>query len=250
MPVAARSLGMRLRERGEAAEIGPMKPDLTLVIGNKNYSSWSMRPWIALRAAGVEFRERQLKFESQDWADHIGALSPSGMVPVLWEGAPGRGFATWDTFAIIERANEFSPEREIWPANALARARARSMCAEMHAGFRALRSAMPMNIRGRYPGKGMNAEVARDVARIGTLWTEARVRFGADGPYLFGRLSAADAYFAPVATRFVTYGVGLEGAANEYLRTVLGMPAVTEWCAAAMRETEFVAADEPYAPPR
>lgn len=241
---------MRLRERGEAAEIGRMDTDLTLVIGNKNYSSWSMRPWIALRAAGVDFHERQLKFESQDWADHIGTLSPSGMVPVLWEGEPGRGFATWDTLAIIERANELFPARGLWPANALARARARSMCAEMHAGFRALRNAMPMNIRGRYPGKGMNAEVARDIARIKELWVDARTRFGDEGPYLFGKCSAADAYFSPVALRFVTYGVALDGAANDYLRAVLELPAVAEWCAAAMRETEFVAADEPYAPSR
>lgn len=223
-----------------------MDPSLTLVIGNKNYSSWSMRPWVALRAAGIGFRERQLKFDSKDWADHVGALAPSSLVPVLWEGEPGTGFATWDTLAIIERAHELFPAHGIWPAEAQARARARSICAEMHAGFHPLRAAMPMNIRGRHPGKGMNAEVAKDIARIGALWTSARMQYGRAGAYLFGAFSAADAYFAPVATRFATYGVALAGAAQDYLGAVLNAPAVKEWCAAGIGEPEFVAADEPY----
>jgi glutathione S-transferase len=222
---------------------------LTLVIGNKNYSSWSMRAWVALRAAGIAFRERLLKFESRDWSEQIGRLSPSGLVPVLWEGAPGAGFATWDTLAIIERAHELFPGHGVWPADPRARARARSLCAEMHGGFRALRSAMPMNVRGRYPGKGMNAEVAADIGRIGTLWTQARAEFGQGGAFLFGAFSAADAFYAPVATRFNTYGVALAGAAQEYLGALLAAPAVREWCEAGARETEVVAADEPYATP-
>ncbi len=227
-----------------------MNPALALVIGNKNYSSWSMRPWLVLRAAKIPFQERQLKFESRDWAEHIGRLSPSGMVPVLWEGDPGAGFATWDTLAIIERAHELFPAQGVWPIDAQARARARSICAEMHAGFRALRNAMPMNIRGRYPGKGMNAEVATDIARISSLWEDARRQFGQGGRYLFGAFSAADAYYAPVATRFVTYGVTLAGTAKEYQAALLDAPAVKEWGVAAVQETEFVAADEPYAAPR
>jgi glutathione S-transferase len=221
-----------------------------LVIGNKNYSSWSMRPWVALRAADIAFQERQLKFESQDWADHIGRLSPSGMVPVLWEGGPGVGFATWDTLAIIERAHELFPAQGVWPVDAQARARARSICAEMHGGFRALRNAMPMNIRGRYPGKGMSPEVAKDIARVCALWEDARRRFGQGGPYLFGAFSAADAYYAPVATRFVTYGVALTGEAKAYQLALLDAPAVRAWSTAAVQEIEFVAADEPYAAPR
>lgn len=224
-----------------------MNAPLTLVIGNKNYSSWSMRPWVALRAAGVAFRERQLKFDSQDWADHIATHSPSGLVPVLWEGEPGTGFPTWDTLAIIERAHELFPSQGIWPADARARARARSICAEMHGGFRALRGAMPMNIRGRYPGKGMNLDVARDIERIGTLWANTRRQFGQGGVHLFGAFSAADAYYAPVATRFVTYGVALTGEAAAYQQALLAAPAVRDWCGAALQETEFVAADEPYA---
>ena len=224
-----------------------MRDPLTLVIGNKNYSSWSMRPWVALRAAGIPFRERQLKFESQDWADNIAMLSPSGLVPVLWEGEPGAGFATWDTLAIIERADELFPSGGVWPADPRARARARSICAEMHAGFRALRAAMPMNLRGRYPGKGMNADVAKDIARITTLWTAVRKEFGSGEPYLFGTFSAADAYYAPVATRFVTYDVKLTGAALDYQQALLAAPAVQAWTTDAVKETEFYADDEPYA---
>ena len=223
-------------------------PDaLTLVIGNKNYSSWSMRPWLALRGCGVTFTERLLKFHSPEWDQHIGTHSPSRLVPVLWEGAPGAGFATWDTLAIIERAHELAPDAGVWPADPRARARARSICAEMHGGFRALRGAMPMNIRSRYPGKGMNPDVAKDIERISALWTAARADFGRGGPYLFGAFSAADAYFAPVATRFVTYDVKLSSEARNVQQALLDAPAVREWSAAAIKETEFVAEDEPYA---
>jgi len=222
---------------------------LTLVIGNKNYSSWSMRPWVALRGCGVAFTEKLLKFHSQQWQDNIGALSPSGLVPVLWEGAPGSGFATWDTLAIIERAHELSPGAGLWPSDPRARARARSICAEMHGGFRALRGAMPMNIRSRYPGKGMSPEVAKDIERISALWTAARAEFGHGGPYLFGAFSAADGYFAPIATRFVTYDVKLSGEARNFQQALLEAPAVREWSAEGIKETEFVAEDEPYATP-
>jgi glutathione S-transferase len=218
-----------------------MNEPLTLVIGNKNYSSWSMRPWVALRAAGIRFAERQVTFDSQDWRDNIGTLSPSGLVPVLWEGPPGAGFATWDTLAIIERANELFPEKGLWPADPRARAQARAVCAEMHAGFRALRNSMPMNLRARHPGKGMNDDVAKDIARVSRIWSDAR------GPFLFGAFSAADAYYAPVATRFVTYGVELAGKARDYWRALLDAPAVREWIAEGVKETEFYAPDEPYA---
>jgi len=224
-----------------------MTAPLTLVIGNKNYSSWSMRPWVALRGCGISFTERLLKFHSQDWQDQIGVLSPSGLVPVLWEGDPRTGFATWDTLAIIERAHEISPGAGVWPADPRARARARSICAEMHGGFRALRGAMPMNIRSRYPGKGMNPDVAKDIERISMLWTAARSEFGRGGPYLFGTFSAADAYFAPVATRFVTYDVNLSGTAKDFQTALLDSPAVRAWSADGVKETEFVAEDEPYA---
>ncbi len=214
---------------------------LTLVIANKNYSSWSMRPWVLMRGLAMPFAERMLKFESQDWREQIGPLSPSGLVPVLWEGEPGAGFATWDTLAIAERLHELFPAHGVWPADARLRARARSLCAEMHGGFRALRASMPMNIRKRYPGKGMNEGVAKDIARIAGLWDDAK------GPFLFGEFCAADAFFAPVATRFVTYGVALTGAARDYQQRLLAAPCVTAWSADAALETEFVAEDEPYA---
>ena len=218
-----------------------MSAPLALVIGNKNYSSWSMRPWVLMRARGIPFRERMLKFGSQDWKDHIGGYSPSGLVPVLWEGEPGGGFATWDTLAIAERLHELFPERGIWPADAQARARARSAAAEMHSGFRALRGAMPVNIRSSHPGKGMNDAVATDIARISAIWSQAA------GPFLFGDFCAADAFYAPVATRFVTYAVALQGAAKRYQRALLDSPAVKAWSAEALLETEFYAEDEPYA---
>jgi glutathione S-transferase len=224
---------------------------LTLVIGNKNYSSWSMRPWVLLRGLGIAFRERQLKFHTPEWNENIGRLSPSRMVPVLWEGEPGAGFATWDTLAIAERAHELFPDLGVWPSDPQARARARSLCAEFHSGFRAFRGAMPMNIRSRYPGKGMNPDVEKDIARIQALWTEARGAFGGKGAFLFGEFCAADAFYAPVATRFVTYAVELQAAPREYQRALLDSPGVKAWSAEAVRETEFVAEDEPYAaPPR
>jgi glutathione S-transferase len=216
---------------------------LTLVIANKNYSSWSMRPWVLLRGCGIPFAERMLKFESAEWAAQIGRLSPTGLVPVLWEGEPGVGFATWDTLAITERLHELFPASGVWPSDPRARARARSAAAEMHSGFRALRSAMPMNIRGRHPGKGMNDGVAKDLERISALWASAAK------PFLYGPFSAADAFYAPVATRLVTYGVELKGPARDYQQALLGAPAVQAWSADAARETEFVAADEPYAAP-
>ena len=216
-------------------------PALTLVIANKNYSSWSMRPWVLLRGRDIPFRERMLKFETREWDEQIARLSPSGLVPVLWEGEPGAGIATWDTLAIAERLHELFPAVGIWPADAIQRAKARAVAAEMHAGFRALRDAMPMNIRSRYPGKGMNDEVAKDIQRITAIWAAA------GGTYLFGEFSAADAFYAPVATRFVTYGVELKGAARDYQQRLLASPAVSDWSADALKETEFVAMDEPYA---
>lgn len=220
---------------------------LTLVIANKNYSSWSLRAWLAMTEAGIPFAERLIKFDSLDWAANIAALSPTRLVPVLWEGDPGAGFATFDTLAILERLHELHPEAAIWPVDAKARARARSLVADFHGGYQALRSAMPMNIRSSHPGKGMTSEVRRDIGRLTGLWRETRSRFGNGGPFLFGAFSAADAYFAPVAARFVTYEVSLDGDACAYRKALLSTPGMAAWTQAALRETEFVAMDEPYA---
>lgn len=216
---------------------------LELVIGNKNYSSWSMRPWVLLRQADIPFQEIQLRFAQDVSVIGVEKYSPTRKVPVLLvDGEP-----VWDTLAICETAAELFPEKHLWPQEARARRVARSVCAEMHSGFQALRSRMPMNISRRYPGKGLTAESQKDIDRVVELWTDCRERFGGPGDFLFGRFSIADAFFAPVVMRFQTYGVTVPGRAQAYCEAVQGLAAVREWCGAARRETEFVAADEPYA---
>jgi glutathione S-transferase len=216
-----------------------------LVVANKNYSSWSMRASVLLRAFAIEFDEIVLKFGSEAWKREVRRYSPTGLVPVLvLPDGP-----VWDTLAIVETVAETWPDHPVWPAHPRARQVARSVCAEMHSGFRDLRSAMPMNIRSRYPGKGMTPGVREDIARITTLWTECRERFGGEGAFLFGAFSAADAFYAPVVMRFVTYAVPLPPACEAYANAIQAHPAVAEWIAAARAETDFVVEDEPYAAP-
>jgi glutathione S-transferase len=219
---------------------------LQLVIGNKNYSSWSMRPWVLLREAGIPFDEVQLKFSENDGGltvTGIDKYSAAGKVPVLMvEGEP-----VWDTLAICETAAELFPQKQLWPAEPKARRVARSICAEMHSGFQGVRGRMPMNISRRYPGKGMTPESKRDIERIVEIWTSCRERFGKGGKLLFGGFTIPDAYYAPVVTRFQTYGVSLPKAAQDYCDAVLALGAVREWTDGARRETEFVPSDEPYA---
>jgi glutathione S-transferase len=216
---------------------------LELVIGNKNYSSWSMRPWVLLRQAEIPFQEVQLKFAQDVSVIGVEKYSPTRKVPVLLvDGEP-----VWDTLAICETAAELFPKKQLWPADERARRVARSVCAEMHSGFQALRSRMPMNIRSRYPGKGLTPESKKDIDRVVELWTDCRERFGGAGNFLFGRFSIADAFYAPVVMRFQAYAVKVPSQAQAYCEAVQGLSAVREWCAAARRETEFVAADEPYA---
>ncbi len=216
---------------------------LQLAIANKNYSSWSMRPWILLTQGGIAFEEIQLKFTDTGKVIGVEPYSPTRQVPVLIvDGEP-----VWDSLAICEAAAELFPEKRLWPDDARARQVARSICAEMHGGFRSLRSAMPMNIRASHPGKGMSAAVQNDIDRIAEIWQTCRARFGSNGDLLFGQFSAADAYYAPVAARFLTYAVTLPVAAQRYADTLLALPAVQEWMAQARRESEFVPVDEPYA---
>lgn len=218
-----------------------MKP-LKLAIANKNYSSWSMRPWVLLRQAGIAFEEIQLKFGDDARVRGIEPYSPTRKVPVLMvEGEP-----VWDSLAICEAVAELFPDRQLWPADARARQVARSICAEMHAGFQALRGAMPMNIRASLPGKGRSPGVQEDLDRIVEIWESCRARHGRGGDLLFGRFGIADAYYAPVATRFLTYAVTLPPVAQRYADALLALPAVQDWMAQARRETEFVRADEPY----
>ena len=216
---------------------------LQLVIGNKNYSSWSMRPWVLLRQAGIAFEEVQLKFGEGTKVIGIEKYSKAGKVPVLIvDGEP-----VWDTLAICETVAEMHPEKHLWPEDEKARRMARSICAEMHSGFQALRSNMPMNIRKPYPGKGMTPESRRDIDRVVAIWTECRERFGGAGSFLFGRFSIPDAFYAPVVMRFRTYAVPLPPVAKAYCEAVEALSAVREWMDAGRRETEFVPEDEPYA---
>jgi glutathione S-transferase len=219
---------------------------LELVIGNKNYSSWSMRPWVLLRQAQIRFEEIQLKFDEAGGKLSVAGIqkySAASKVPVLRVD----GQAVWDSLAICETVAEMFPDKHLWPEAAEARRVARSACAEMHSGFQGMRSRMPMNIRSRYPGKGMTPESRRDIDRVVALWTDCRERFGGAGTLLFGRFSVADAFFAPVVMRFHAYAVQLPRIAQEYCEAVQALAAVREWCDAARRETEFVAEDEPYA---
>jgi glutathione S-transferase len=216
---------------------------LELHIGNKNYSSWSMRPWVLARQAGIAFEERMHKFGDDGKPSAIGGVSPTRKVPVLFvDGEP-----VWDSLAICETLAELHPEKRLWPADAAARRVARAICAEMHSGFQALRANMVMNIRSRHPGKGRTPESLKDVERIVAIWTSCRERFGAGGAFLFGGFGVADAFYAPVVTRFRTYAVALPPAAEAYAAAVAAAPGVAAWIEAARRETEFVAADEPYA---
>ena len=220
-----------------------MAAPLTLVIGNQNYSSWSMRPWVLMRQLGIEFDEVKPRFNSVEWDESIARWSPSGLVPVLWRGQQ----SVWDTLAIMETLAEWYPGHGVWPRDPAARAYARSAAAEMHAGFRDLRSSMPMNIRSSHPGKGMTAATRANLERIEKLWAEARERFGGGGPFLCGAFSAVDAMYAPVVMRCATYAVPLSDTSARYCEAMRAAPGVHAWVQAALQEKEFVADDEPYA---
>ncbi|WP_085317694.1 glutathione S-transferase family protein [Derxia lacustris] len=207
-----------------------------LVIADKNYSSWSMRPWVLMRHLGLDFTERLVRLAQPDTAARIAEVSPAGRVPVLLDD----GFAVWDSLAILEYLADRHPAARVWPADLRQRARARSVAAEMHSGFAALRQAMSMNIRKRSPGKGHTPEALADVARIDALWTELLAAHG--GPFLFGAdFTAADAMYAPVVARFVTYAAPLSLAAQGYVAAVLALPAVAEWIAAGVADPVTIA---------
>jgi len=209
-----------------------------LVIGNKNYSSWSLRAWLALKAGGVEFEERRIALDRPQTKAQILAHTPSGKVPCLIDGT----LVIWDSLAICETASERYVGGALWPADAGARAHARAVTAEMHAGFATLRTYMPMDIRSEHHGRGVEAlqraDVAADVARVQTIWSECLARSG--GPLLYGNFTIADAFFAPVVTRFRTYGVDLSPALAAYAARVFALPAMQQWVEAARAETEVI----------
>jgi glutathione S-transferase len=214
---------------------------LTLVIGNKNYSSWSLRPWLVLRQAGIPFDEVLIPLYQPDSATALAKWSPSGKVPALHDG----DIRVWDSLAICEYLHERFPDKQLWPADAAARAVARSVSAEMHSGFSALREHMSMNIRARRPDRGRTPESLEDIERVVSIWADCRARFGAGGEFLFGRFSIADAMYAPVVLRFQTYGVALAGTAKDYADAVLALPALQAWVADALAETERIEKFEP-----
>jgi glutathione S-transferase len=218
--------------------------DFTLVIGNKNYSSWSLRGWLMARIAGIEFEEILVPLDLPETQPTIRKHSPSGRVPVLLH----RGLAIWESLAIAEYLNDLKPEAGLWPPSAAARAHARAISAEMHAGFADLRNNMPMNIRASYPGKGMTPQVRADIERITGLWRDCRKRFSTafqnDEGFLFGAFGAADAMFAPVVTRFRTYDVKLDSDTEAYCNAVQGHAAMKQWAADAKNEPWLIAAYE------
>lgn len=223
--------------------------NLQLYIGNKNYSSWSMRPWVLLRQAGIAFDETKIRFDAftaqSQFKQSIGRVSPAGLVPVL----VADGFPIWDTMSIVEFAAESFPDRGLWPADRWQRARARTLCAEMHAGFGTLRSAFGMNIEARLPEVGARLlaerpEAARDLARIVSMWSDQLAASG--GPMLFGDFTAADAYFAPVVMRIRTYALPVPQPVSDYVQRVLALSAVREWERDALAEQDFLDFEEPH----
>ena len=210
-----------------------------LVIGNKNWSSWSLRPWLAMRHAGIAFSEINIDLRAADAKAQILRHSPSGKVPALIVDDPAAGgFLIWDTLAIIEYLAETHPDARLWPEQSRARAVARAVSAEMHSGFQQLREHCPMDMLARTPRDALAAPVAADVRRIVAIWQDCRRRFGDAGPYLFGAFTAADAIYAPVASRFRTYipdlaAYGDDGTAAQYVATVFAHPSMRDWEAAA-----------------
>jgi glutathione S-transferase len=209
-----------------------------LVIGNRNYSSWSLRGWLAMRKAGAEFDERRLPMDTDEFRKTIMSLSPTGRVPVLLDGE----MCIWDSLAIGEYANDRWAGGRLLPADPSLRGLARAVIAEMHAGFSALRSGMPMNCRARGRQVPVDAELQADIERIFAIWEECLERSG--GPWLFGEFTLADAAYAPVALRFTTYGVSGPPAVQDYVAMVLADPDVAEWMRQGAAETEVIEADE------
>ncbi|WP_397407767.1 glutathione S-transferase family protein [Polaromonas sp.] len=222
---------------------------LKLYIGNKNYSSWSMRPWVLLKQAGIPFEEVKVRFDSFEpvstFKQAIRSVTPVGKVPVLLDG----DLAVWDTLAIAEYLAEQYPDKQLWPADVKARARARSICAEMHSGFGALRSACPMNIEADLSDTGRliwrdKPAVRADVARIVAMWGELLANH--KGPLLFGRFSIADAYFAPVAMRLSRYALPVPQEISAYIERLSALPGVKAWVDDALAENDFREFEEPY----
>jgi len=213
---------------------------LKLIIGNKNYSSWSFRPWIGLKIAGIDFHEVLIPLYEPGSAEEIRKYSPGGKVPILIDGDT----AVWESLSILEYLAEKFPKAGFWPHDARARALARSVASEMHGGFMAVRNHCPMNMARKVIKRELTPAVEANVRRIDTLWTDCRNRYGKDGPFLFGRFGAADAMYAPVVSRFHTYAVAVSATSRAYMDAVMALPAWHEWYAEGVKEKWVLPQDE------
>jgi glutathione S-transferase len=213
---------------------------LTLVIGNKNYSSWSLRPWIAMKVAGIPFQEKLIPLHMPDTKSSILKYSPAGKVPVLVDG----DMTVWESLAILDHLADRFPQAKLWPSDPQARAHARAVAAEMHGGFAPLRNHCPMNMRRPPKKRDLPADVAANIQRIDEIWSGARKHFGQGGPFLFGAFGAADAMYAPVVSRFVTYELPASEVSRAYIAAVTALPAWVEWRNAGLAETWRIDADE------
>jgi glutathione S-transferase len=213
---------------------------LQLVIGNKNYSSWSLRPWLAMTEAGIKFQEILLPLDTPRFAREIRKHSRAARVPVLHHGS----LTIWDSLAILEYIAELYPAKNLWPKSRAARAHARSICAEMHSGFHALRNACPMNLRRPSRPIAMKDAIKGEVARIETIWRTSRQSYGKGGPFLFGKFSNADAMYAPVVTRFDTYAIPVSKDTRSYMDTILSLSSLQTWKEAALKEKWVIPNDE------
>ncbi len=213
---------------------------LKLIIGNKNYSSWSMRPWIAMKASGIAFAEEVHSLNAPDFKEHVTKVSGTGKVPALADG----DVHVWESLAILDYLAEKFPDAGLWPSDPKARAYARAISAEMHAGFVPLRRHLPMNMWRPVKPRDLPPEVAANVGRIEHIWTDCRTRFGKGGSFLFGAFGTADAMYAPVVSRFHTYAVAVGPVARGYMEAVMALPAWAEWRSAALREPWVLPEDE------
>lgn len=213
---------------------------MTLVIANRNYSSWSLRAWLTMRMAGLTFEEVVIPLNGPDSRKLIREHSPTGLLPVLRHG----DVSIWESLAICEYVAETVPGARLWPETVQARAEARSISAEMHAGFQALRASLPMNVRADRPGVTMDPEAQADIDRVQAIWRGCRRKYGTVGPFLFGRFSIADAMYAPVVSRFATYRVTMDALSREYAGTMQNLPAMREWSEAAAAESWVIAEEE------
>ena len=213
---------------------------LKLILGNKNYSSWSFRPWIALKVAGIPFEEEVISLNADDFKARVGRISGTGKVPALADG----DVHVWESLAILEYLADRYPGAGLWPADPSARALARAVASEMHAGFVPLRRHLPMNMWRPVMTRELTPEAFANVRRIEAIWTDCRNRHGAGGPFLFGTFGAADAMYAPMVSRFHTYAVEVNGPARSYMDAVMALPAWAEWQAAALQEPWVLPEDE------